>query len=382
MYIKNLNIENFRGIKKGEIQFQKGMNILIGPSNIGKSTILKAIEFALNPYIPWWQNSTLNELDFFNGNIKKPINIEIVLGCNKKSCCGEDVCSRFEIDTIEGPKTCRLSSYTLSYEKKTGKILKEEDIKAEQEVELIIKIKMVANFLESDGYVETKFLILNEDGEEWHELNRSMKEWIGCVILDAGRAPEIECAMQNRSFLSKAIGNINEWKYKYLKDFKEGLKSNIQELVEGKAKPVFKLIKEKTNEISPYFTGEISATIEGTNKNDLLKQIELSLKAGEGAEIPISRQGRGLQNIISIILGTQLKTFTTTATPPPSIFLLEEPEQNLEPQLQRSLIQTVQGICGQGEQANQIILTTHSPHILSRALPAIATLVDRKSHAR
>ena len=45
MYIKELEIENFRGFGKNtKIEFQDGINVLIGPNNGGKTTILKALE--------------------------------------------------------------------------------------------------------------------------------------------------------------------------------------------------------------------------------------------------------------------------------------------------------------------------------------------------
>ncbi|MFT3932154.1 MAG: AAA family ATPase [Chitinophagaceae bacterium] len=42
MWIANLKIENFRGIKKGDIQFSNH-SIIIGPNNSGKTTIIEAL---------------------------------------------------------------------------------------------------------------------------------------------------------------------------------------------------------------------------------------------------------------------------------------------------------------------------------------------------
>lgn len=48
MYIKELEIENFRGFGKNtKIEFQDGINVLIDPNNGGKTTILKALDLII-----------------------------------------------------------------------------------------------------------------------------------------------------------------------------------------------------------------------------------------------------------------------------------------------------------------------------------------------
>ena len=48
MYLKKLHVKNFRGIKDSEIHFNKGLNILIGPNNSGKTTIIDALRICLS----------------------------------------------------------------------------------------------------------------------------------------------------------------------------------------------------------------------------------------------------------------------------------------------------------------------------------------------
>ena len=45
VFISNLAIENFRGFKnKTNIEFNEGLNIIIGENNAGKTTVLKALQ--------------------------------------------------------------------------------------------------------------------------------------------------------------------------------------------------------------------------------------------------------------------------------------------------------------------------------------------------
>ena len=43
MYISKLIISNFRIFKKQEIEFNEKMNVIIGPNNSGKSTLINAL---------------------------------------------------------------------------------------------------------------------------------------------------------------------------------------------------------------------------------------------------------------------------------------------------------------------------------------------------
>ena len=76
MYLKELKIKNFRGIKEGIVNFKEGTNILIGPSNIGKTSLIEAIEFLLCPKKQWWRRDILSEHDFYYKNCEEDIIID------------------------------------------------------------------------------------------------------------------------------------------------------------------------------------------------------------------------------------------------------------------------------------------------------------------
>ena len=49
MYIKKVHIENFKRFHKSfDIEFNQGINIIVGDNESGKSTILEAIYLALS----------------------------------------------------------------------------------------------------------------------------------------------------------------------------------------------------------------------------------------------------------------------------------------------------------------------------------------------
>ncbi len=53
IYIKELKIQNFKSVDSEIIEFNKGLNILVGPNNSGKTNIIDAIDLLLGDvYLP------------------------------------------------------------------------------------------------------------------------------------------------------------------------------------------------------------------------------------------------------------------------------------------------------------------------------------------
>ena len=50
MYLAQLNITNFRKLKKAELNFQKGLNVLVGANNAGKTAVVDALRALLAGY--------------------------------------------------------------------------------------------------------------------------------------------------------------------------------------------------------------------------------------------------------------------------------------------------------------------------------------------
>lgn len=47
MYLKYLTIKNFRAIKETTLNFNKGVNVLIGANNSGKTAVIDALRLSL-----------------------------------------------------------------------------------------------------------------------------------------------------------------------------------------------------------------------------------------------------------------------------------------------------------------------------------------------
>ncbi len=368
MYVKHVKISNFRALHSADISLQPGLNILIGPNNVGKSTILSAIDLVLNPNIQWWRRDVLSELDFFRGRTDQPIEIEVLIGCGRERCAEEDdKCPRLEIITEDKSEPCRLAERTVSWDNKNQKFLRVDEVESAEEIENVIRLKMTSTFEKAEGYVETAHLILNEDGNEWTALSYPMKEWIGARFLPSNRDPMAECRLQYNSLLSRAVGDIKAWRIRCAKEFREALTPIVKELSESRATEIINLIDRTTRDIGRTHEEETVLSLGDVRSHDIVRQIELCRRGSDGEEeekkeweIPFSRQGRGLQNVASLVLGIQSQNATLPSGF--SIIMLEEPEQNLEPQMQRSSVKSVRALCGSEA---QIVMATHSPYVLS-----------------
>lgn len=71
MKLRHLSVQNFRGIRSLDWKISGDVVCLVGPGDSTKSTILDAIEYVLYPR---W-NLTFYDIDFYNAEVDKPIEI-------------------------------------------------------------------------------------------------------------------------------------------------------------------------------------------------------------------------------------------------------------------------------------------------------------------
>lgn len=61
MIIRKLSLVNFRGIKKGEFNFDNNFNVLVGINGSGKTTIIDALGIILSRIIPQVSNFKISK---------------------------------------------------------------------------------------------------------------------------------------------------------------------------------------------------------------------------------------------------------------------------------------------------------------------------------
>lgn len=317
MYIYKIIIENFRNIKKLEWKPNKNINVIIGPNGCGKSTLATALDYLLNPYIHWY-NRTLSEIEYYDRNTSNSILIEVWF---------KDLEEFIEEDG------------ELYFEH-----VDENDNFSEDGKELVLITRFKA------GPDKKPKHSIFSNGKEY-PLRQIHKGLINFKYVESERDSLKELSFVRNSVLSRFIhhDNLNLLIQKIIEEFNDNTTATLMQ------DPDFKAALDSLGNNFANFNlisnEEAAVSLEATELNErkTLQAFSLVFKNKSTENyIPIKYQSRGIKNLMLLIaLGEMLKDT--------GILFLEEPEQNLEPFMQRKIIQNITDSIN-----GQIILTTHS----------------------
>ena len=116
MYLSNIYIENFKGIKKAAIDFDRAVNLIIGDNGTGKTSVLEAIAVALGGFLSGIDG--VNTIHFSKDEIRRENQLTGTGSNNivyKTPVC---VSARLELD-IGGKDNGGVHSFEFSRQKKS-----------------------------------------------------------------------------------------------------------------------------------------------------------------------------------------------------------------------------------------------------------------------
>lgn len=380
MVISKLYIKNFRGYAEQTIELHKDLNVIIGKNDVGKSTILEALEI------------------FFNNNI---IKID-VLDLNKKRANKEDrditIQVSFEVDTkksytIDTIPTKLSQEYLLDSE---GYLTIRKVWNASGKN---ITSKSLKTYIVSD-YPSTKFenpLICRKISELKRELssfdstqdttsvNKSICSDIRKAIyrfssinssdltetvipIDAEDGKKIYDAIkvdlplyflfkadrENKDSDSEVQGPLKAITKSILSGMQEDL-DELKDKIVAATEDVGLRTIEKLSEMNPEIANELTPTV-STKAWDSLFSFTFEDEDG----IPINKRGSGVRRLI-LLNYFRAEAERQRVSEKPIIYALEEPETAQHPDWQKMLYNALVDL---SEQENtQILLTTHSPSL-------------------
>lgn len=390
MYISKLIVKNYKSIKDETFIFNKGINVLVGKNNAGKSNIVSA----LNEILGDKYNTTSYEDKIFYSNGKDKIekNFKIIAEIDeinnldyslleniKKSTGLIDISNYFKEDEKDFdnewllkddnelkekyPELFNYKSTNLFVWKKkeelkdifdkTKKIWiykyynKDEDINL---YNIIIKEEIFMSPLFSKEKVEKyyRMLYINPNVKStlmtsllipaFRSTESTLKitkwTWYGKLLQ---KKWEDSCNIEHQEAIQQASDNLKETIGKVYGDLKQDI--NVQ------LKKTLTLMNVK-----------IDINMLESKSEDYYKNIRLSVD--DGIETPLENKGSGLQSLIMI----ELFKFYCKIFNQSSLLILEEPELFLHPHAKRMLSDILNDFIA--DNRNQIIITTHSEEFI------------------
>ena len=333
--IRRIEIENFRGIKKLCWLPSPGINCLIGPGDSGKSSILDAIDLCLGAR----RSFQVNDADFFQLNVDRPIKIMITVG---------------ELDdALKSIDTYGL--YVRNFDAATGEVEDEPD----KDGETVLTIQLV---IESD--LEPSWsLVSTRAVAQGVTRNLNWGDRVRLAPTHIGRMADFHLGWRKGSVLNKLTEEKTDASAALVKAARDARVAFGYEAQE-KLKDTLDIVAATAKDLGIPIGNNIKAMLDAHSVSFSGGTISLHDEDG----IPL--KGLGIGSTRLLIAGLQKK-----AAEEGTMVLIDELEHGLEP---HRIIRLIGSLGAKEAPAPlQVFMTTHSPVAL-RELSGKQLFVTRR----
>ncbi|MGD9566864.1 MAG: ATP-dependent endonuclease [Sedimentibacter sp.] len=371
MYLKKIEINRFRNFNRTEIEFQDGINIIIGPNNSGKSNLLKVINLLDNIGENTSSIHNFNKNDIVQ-NFKKykemPPKIEIIYYIEHQMNLDifDDGILRFKNFIIYNTDGKVVSDSDGEYTINAAiKLNFEFDNKFLNDYKSIMK-----NVVDLKSFFTSLEKMLSYYSWNYYNTtsNNSVKKNEVQNIFNIDFVPADRKTNETLPLTKEYVKNkLNDFEHRIdlRNDISDKINTDLCNIT-NEIKAIIEKdedsigIKNGNNVIIPSFTYDSPFE----NYFDFaLKDVDLSY------DIPMDNNGLGYNNLIQIYGIIKFKIDNAY-----NILLIEEPEAHLHPAMQYKLFQYLKKLkkkdaYNEGESIikNQIFITTHSPNVTASA---------------
>jgi putative ATP-dependent endonuclease of OLD family len=329
MYLKSLNITNFRKFQSLQVKFTKGLNLLVGENDAGKTAIIDAIKYILHTQSFDYIRATYE--DFFSPSDNEAHRTDnFYIECIFEDLKPHEASSFLEWLGFYDDGTCYLKIW-LSAKRKDRKIFYEVRAGAD---------------------------------DEGSQLSGEARDYLRATYLKALRDAESELAPKKGSRLSQVLDNHELFEDKESHKLKEIMETTNSEIETYFSDPDGgKNLKDALNSYLKDFSLasnqlESKFSMSGSSLKSILEK--LGLKIFNTSEN--NTQGLGSHNLLYI--AAELLLLKKAGYAGLKLGLVEEIEAHLHPQTQIKLIEAIQSIGDRND--IQFIMTTHSPNLASK----------------
>ncbi len=339
MYLSELKAQHFRQFEDFSMAFNKGLNLLVGENNAGKSSVIDAIRLVLDTTSAEWVN--LKGTDFLNGKNELQIQLKF-----------EDL-------------SLRESGLFLEH------LTNEEVTPGVDKSTLFITLsaKLAPNPFKKSQFIKTEIRSgINNDGPI---IERDVREYLAATYLKPLRDAEAELSAGRSSRLSQILGSntslagdtsATQRIIELLTEASKEIQSDAAiQTAQDNIATLLNSLTFKANVFAPVLSllgSKDYADMSESEKSFALKSILEKLTL----ELDASGIKHGLGYSSLLFMATELMLIKQEEDQYP-LLLVEEPEAHLHPQLQLKFINYLRIENSQ----LQCILSTHSPVLASKA---------------
>ena len=331
MYLRSLKINNFRKFDNLKVNFTKGLNLLVGENDAGKTALIDSIKYVLHTQSFDYIRPSYEDFYLEQGQDETNRTEEFYIEC-----------------TFEDLKPYEAKSFL-------------EWLGFNENGDTFLKVWLIAKRRDRKIFYEVR---AGAD-EEGNQLNGEARDYLRATYLKALRDAEGELTPKKGSRLSQILNNHEHFEDKEEHILKDIMKATNEEIEKYFSEEDGKDLLDDLNKYLENFSlasNELKSKflMSGSSLKSILEKLALKLFNTEVSENNI--QGLGSHNLLYI--AAELLLLKKSGYAGLKLGLVEEIEAHLHPQTQIKLIEAIQKI-GKNNDI-QFIMTSHSPNLVSK----------------
>lgn len=363
--IARIQIENFRGIKNGEL-FLPEHTALVGDNNCGKSTVLEAIDLCLGPE-RISRHSVIDEHDFYAGRYidaeGSPIEIKVEV---------------VVIDLIE-EQARHFRDHLEWWNETTSTLLEGPPPEGTDQADVCPALRVGFSGTydkEEDDFTGNTYFVspVREDGGR-DAFRTSDKRLCGFLFLRTLRTGSRALSLERGSLLDIILRLQNKQLQMWEDVLDQLRKLPVAEKPEIGVSNVLSAVQDAVRSFVPSgWADNPHMRVSDLTRETLRRTLTVFMGTGatrdDGSDYaaPFQHQGTGTINTLVLALLSLIAALKQNV-----IFAMEEPEIAIPPHTQKRIIDSVR------KKSAQAIFTSHSPYVLEEFKPSQVLVLRRNS---